>query len=76
MKFPLNELLDSNMNHYMLQLSLYGWIFERQGYIVRGLKLIHLTRDTGKHIADIELTYRPDLITEMVNHYKFNHVRV
>ena len=76
MKVPLDNLLDSTFNHYMLQMSLYAWILERQGYEIVELELIHLDRETGDVIDEIEVPYVPDLVEKMVKHYRSEHRKV
>lgn len=44
-KPPLNDLGDCNLNHYSLQLSIYAYMLERQGYKIKDLTLVHLQED-------------------------------
>lgn len=76
MKEPLEDLLDSTFNHYMLQMSLYAWILERQGYEIVELELIHLDRETGDVIDEIAVPYVPKLVEKMVKHYRTEHCNV
>jgi len=66
MHHPLSQLPDANFYHYQLQMSLYGWMLEQQGYIVRSLELIHIT---GEGDVKYEVEYVPGLIERMINHY-------
>ncbi len=66
---PLQELDDTNYNKFTMQLSTYGWMLEQQGYDITGLTLIHLDRITSKYIRDYKVTYRPDLVKKMLDHY-------
>ncbi len=43
MKAPLDHLVDTEYNHYALQLSLYAWMMELEGFTVRELAFIHTT---------------------------------
>ena len=38
---PISHLEDCNLNHYNLQLSLYGWMLEQFGYEVVHLEIQH-----------------------------------
>jgi hypothetical protein len=67
MLHPLTEVLDCNWFHYMLQMSLYGWMAEQEGYKVRSLELIWIKEGEPDRI--MPTTYRPDLIEIMLGHY-------
>jgi hypothetical protein len=45
MLYPIGNVPNNNYNKYALQLSLYKYILERQGYIVNSINLIHLRED-------------------------------
>lgn len=66
---PLDELYNTNYNHYLMQMSTYGWMLEQFGYNVKELRLIHAHRNTGKHIKDYIMPYRPDLVELMLKDY-------
>jgi hypothetical protein len=70
---PLDELYDTTYNHYMLQLSLYGYLLERRGFIIEGLDIIHLDRETGEHKQTIQIEYRPELVKLMIEDYANIH---
>ena len=42
MQYPLNDLDDCNYNHYRLQLSIYAFMLEENGYVVRNVGFHHL----------------------------------
>ena len=67
MNHPLSEVLDCNFNHYQLQLSLYGWMLEQQGYKVRSLEIIHI-RD-GKKDLKYPAEYMPGWVERILHHY-------
>jgi len=67
---PLDSLYNTTKNHYMLQLSTYGWMLSQRGYEIMGMALYHIDRLTGKPIQTIKLQYRPDLVVLMLEHYK------
>lgn len=72
MLYPLNDVPDCNRNHYGLQLSLYGWILAQQGYVVKGLKLVHLIPPSYdlRTAVSYELNYRPEYVERMITHYR------
>ena len=69
MHAPLDVISNTNYNHYLMQMSTYGWMLEQLGYKVRELRLIHAHRETGEHIEDYIVPYRPDLVELMLNDY-------
>jgi len=66
---PVDELYDTTFNHYMLQLSTYGYLLERQGFKIQELEIIHLNRETGQLVTTIKMPYRPDLVKLMIEDY-------
>ena len=69
---PLDELENTNYNHYMMQMSTYGWMLQEFGYKVKELRLIHAHRETGVHLKDYILPFRPDLVEKMLKDYGRN----
>jgi hypothetical protein len=73
MKFPLNDLDDCNLNHYAMQLSLYGYTWEQYGFNVRDLKLSHqLVDDKGEEIGktkEYDLPYLKNQVIKMLTHH-------
>ena len=69
MKFPLNNLDESNFNHYQLQLSLYSWMIQQQrpDLNVKGLMIIQL-KDDGTEIQ-YPCEYLKSDVERMINHY-------
>lgn len=45
MKKPVQNLMDCNLSHYSLQLSIYGWMLEQKGFKVRRLRIYHSITD-------------------------------
>jgi hypothetical protein len=39
---PVSHIMDSNWNHYSIQLSIYQWILEAAGFIPANRELIHI----------------------------------
>jgi hypothetical protein len=64
-QFPLEELPDCSYSKYTLQLSLYAYMLERQGYKVDDLILLHLGEDS---IEEHKVPYRKDLIKKVLEH--------
>ncbi|MDG1314735.1 MAG: hypothetical protein P8P29_04310 [Flavobacteriaceae bacterium] len=55
MLFPVNNLPHSKMNLYMLQLSLYGWMLEQFGFVVRNLAIQHYSEIHKLEYAKAEI---------------------
>jgi hypothetical protein len=70
MKYPLNHLMDCNLNHYALQLSLYAWLLQKQRpeFNIKKLMIIHFDHDGGEH--HIEVPYLNKEVEAMLKHYK------
>jgi ATP-dependent exoDNAse (exonuclease V) beta subunit len=69
MKYPLNNIEDSNYWHYTLQLSLYAYILQKLNpdFNIKSLKLVHIARDGKQTIYDLE--YRKNDVERMLKHY-------
>lgn len=70
MKPPLQHLPDTSYYHYALQLSLYRYMLEHDGFIVDQLELIHLD---VKNPKTINVPYLQTEIKEILNDYKTNN---
>jgi len=57
MKFPFNTLEDHTVNHYAIQLGLYAYMLELQGYVCTGLFIDHYEKP-------IEVKYYKEMIEE------------
>ena len=70
MKFPLNNIQDSNYWHYALQLSLYAYLLQtlHPEVVIKGLKLIHIDREQKE--TEYEVPYLKDDVERMLKHYK------
>ena len=70
MKFPLNNIQDSNYWHYALQLSLYAYLLQtlHPEFVIKGLKLIHIDREQKE--TEYEVPYLKDDVERMLKHYK------
>lgn len=65
------DVPDAKYFHYLIQMSLYGWMLEQFGYRVRSLTLEHLICESResrviKEIKQIPMEYRPDLVEKML----------
>lgn len=69
MKFPLNNLMDCNWNHYQLQLSLYAYMIQQinPNLNIKNLKIVHIARDGKMTIHDVE--YLKSDVDRMIKHY-------
>lgn len=70
MKFPLNNIQDSNYWHYALQLSLYAYLLQtlHPEFVIKGLKLIHIDREQKE--TEYEVPYLKEDVERMLKHYK------
>lgn len=70
MKYPLNNMEDSNFWHYTLQLSLYAWMIQKEypEAIIKSLTLIHYDHDGN--ITNYECEYRKKDVERMLAFYK------
>ncbi len=70
MKYPLNNLDDSNFWHYTMQLSLYAWMLMKANpeFEIEGLYLLHHDHDDNKEVYKCE--YREKDVERMLTHYK------
>lgn len=72
MMFPPVNLPDCNFYHYTMQLSLYGWMLQEQGYKVGKLTIEQLfaPKFEKKDVKFHDLPYRPDLVRPMLEEYR------
>lgn len=64
MRYPLGRYDDCNYNHYRLQIGLYAWMLEQNGYEIKGTSINHLGQLYKMRYKDV----RP-MVTAMLNHY-------
>lgn len=70
MKFPLNNLDDTNYWHYCLQLSTYAWMLQKYNpeFEIEDLVMIHF--DHSDNMTVYHLPYLKDEVIRMLNHFK------
>ena len=70
MKYPLNNLQDTNFWHYSLQLSTYAWMIQKANpdFNIKGLILIHY--DHNDNCTTYECEYLKDDVERMLGYYK------
>lgn len=70
MKYPLNNLDDSNYWHYCMQLSTYAWMIKMKNpnYVIEDLVLIHF--DHNDNMTIYHLPYLEKEVIRMLNFYK------
>lgn len=61
MKHPINHLMDCNLIHYNLQISMYCWMLEQFGYTVKNLSFHHFNEM-------YKLEYLKKEVEDMLNH--------
>jgi hypothetical protein len=77
MKYPLNHLMDCNLIHYQLQLSIYAYMLEMWGYEVGDVQFTHYGHpdpETGKEPPPkvYPLTYMKKEVLLMFNYHRLN----
>ena len=70
MKFPLNNLDDTNYWHYTLQLSTYAWMIQKINpeFEIEDLVLVHF--DHKDNMTVYHLPYLKEEVVRMLNHFK------
>lgn len=71
MKYPLNNVMDSNFWHYSLQLSLYFYLLKQKHpeFVLKRLALNHIDKVTRKETL-IECEYLEEDVKRMLKHYQ------
>jgi len=70
MKYPLNNLQDSNFWHYSLQLSTYAWMIKQAHPEVEIKKLMLIHYDHDGNCTDYECDYLEAEVIRMLSFYK------
>jgi hypothetical protein len=70
MKYPLNNIQDTNFWHYSLQLSTYAWMIQKNNpdFNIKGLILIHYDHDDN--CTTYECEYLKQDVERMLGYYK------
>lgn len=70
MKYPINNIMDCNLQHYTLQLSIYAWIIQKlhPEYEIEELRIIHFTHDGD--VNEYVLDYLKSDVERLLKHYK------
>lgn len=70
MKYPLNNIQDTNFWHYTLQLSTYAWMIQKidPRFNIKGLILLHYDHDGGN--TNYECEYLKADVERMLAFYK------
>ena len=71
MKYPLNQIWDSVIDKYELQISTYAFMLEEAGWWINNLTLLHIDTDKQK-ITQIPLQNRRRDVINMLEHFKRN----
>lgn len=68
--YPLNNLDDTKLNIYTMQLSIYAWMLEKINpeFNIKLLKLLHVDRDGVE--TDYEVPYLKEEVTRVIKHKK------
>ena len=69
MKAPLNNLMDSTLVHYQLQLSLYARMLQQRNpnYNIKQLQIIHIDHDDNQTLYTVD--YLKDDVDRMIKDY-------
>ena len=75
MKYPLNNLDDTNYWHYALQLSTYAWMLQKINpeFVIKDLILIHFDHEDKMTIYHID--YLKKEVERMLAYHKKNVIR-
>lgn len=70
MKYPLDNIMDCNMMHYTLQLSMYAYLIQKinPDFNIKLLKIIHTDHDNNEH--EFVLDYKKNEIERIIKFYK------
>ena len=70
MKYPLNNIQDTNFWHYSLQLSTYAWMIQKINpeFNIKLLMLIHYDHDGG--VTTYECDYLKNDVERMLAYHK------
>lgn len=70
MKFPLNDIDDSNYWHYVLQLSTYGYLLQKINpkFKIKKLIIHHIDHDGNE--TEYDCPYLKDEVERMLLHYR------
>lgn len=70
LKYPLNNIMDCNLMHYTLQLSMYAYLLQQYNpeFNIKLLKLIHI--DHSDKTTEIEVEYMKKEVEVLLKHYK------
>lgn len=70
MKYPLNNVMDCNLMHYTLQLSIYAWMLRQidPQLVIKRLTIVHY--DHNGNITPYSVDYLESDVKKMINDYK------
>lgn len=70
MYFPINNLDDTTLIHYTMQLSIYAWMLQKINpeFEIQLLKLLHI--DGNDVETEIEVEYKKTEVERLLSHYK------
>ena len=70
MKYPLNNIQDTNYWHYALQLSTYAWMLQKLNpeFEIEDLVMVHFDHDDNMTVY--HLPYLKDEVVKMLSFYK------
>lgn len=77
---PIKHIPDLNFYHYALQLNLYQYLLQREGYVPHGssfrLFINHITEDEAKliELPNLQMEIRDMMIHFLANKINSNHV--
>lgn len=73
MLYPINNIFDSTLDKYEIQLSIYGYMLEEAGWWVNSLTIYHVDYDK-QMIKIIPMNNRRKDVIRMLEHYKQNNL--
>lgn len=74
MFYPINNIDDTTMNHYTLQLSIYAFMLQklRPEFNIKMLKLIHIDREDNE--TEFEVPYLKDEVMRLLAYQKKQNI--
>lgn len=72
MLYPLNNIWDSVMDKYTIQISAYAYMLEKAGWWIRDLNIFHIDYIKEK-IKHIPMENRRNDVIRMLEHYRENY---
>lgn len=72
MKYPLSNIMDCNLMHYTIQLSMYAYMVKQLNpeFVIKKLMIIHYDHDGGEH--EYVLDYKEAEVIKLIKDHRKN----